>query len=64
MLAPTFLHGSAHTEIPTWVFTISHVTVMSARPWMTGGVGTGEGMIRSVNHTSEVWTLRARWEEV
>ena len=31
---------------------------------MTGGFGAGEGMIRSVNHTSEVWTLGARWEEV
>ena len=64
MLAPTFPHGSVHTEIPTWVFTISYVTVMSARPWITGGFGAGEGMIRSVNHTSEVWTFGVRWEEV
>ena len=42
MLAPTFPHGSVHTEIPTWVFTISHVTVMSARPWITGGFGAGD----------------------
>lgn len=37
MLSPTFLCGSAHMESPTWVFTISYITEMSAGPWTRGG---------------------------
>ena len=43
MLSQIFPWASAHMESPAWVFTISHVTEMSAGPWITGGFGAREG---------------------